>query len=73
MACHLQPLDSTCDPCIAFLPGTKDALVLAVGLFFFFFFLCVWLYWVFVAARGLSLVAVSKGFSLQCLIAERGL
>ena len=40
---------------------------------FFVFFLCVWLYWVFVAARGLSLVTVSKGFSLQCLIAERGL
>ena len=33
--------------------------------FFFFFF---WLRWVFVAARGLSLVAASRGYSsLRCM------
>ena len=51
-------------------------------LFFKIFFVCglwlfcLWLYWVFVAARGLSLVAASwgysllrcMGFSLQCLL-----
>ena len=32
---------------------------------FFFFF---WLLWVFIAARGLSLVAASRGYSsLQCV------
>ena len=30
-------------------------------LFFIFYFLFFWLHWVFVAARGLSLVAVSWG------------
>ena len=35
--------------------------------FFFFKFIFFWLRWVFVAARGLSLVAVSGGyFSLRC-------
>ena len=69
MICHLEPLDSTCDPCVAFLPGTEDALVLSVGCVC----VCLWLYCILAAAHGLSLVAVSEGFSLQCLIAERGL
>ena len=30
---------------------------------FFFFFFYFWLHWVFVAVRGLSLVAASKGYS----------
>ena len=35
--------------------------------FFFFNFIYFWLWWVFVAARGLSLVAASGGYSsLQC-------
>ena len=29
-----------------------------------YLFICFWLHWVFVAARGLSLVAVGKGYSL---------
>ena len=34
---------------------------------FFFFLIDFWLHWVFVAARGLSLAAVSRGYSLlQC-------
>ena len=33
----------------------------------FILFICFWLCWVFVAARGLSLVAASEGYSsLQC-------
>ena len=43
---------------------------------FFIFIIYLWLSWVFVTARGLSLVAVSRGysllrcagFSLQCLL-----
>ena len=35
---------------------------------FFFFLIYFWLYWVFVAPRGLSLVAVSGGYSsLRCM------
>ena len=56
----------------------------SVSLMTFFFFICkklyiflryFWLRWVFVAARGLSLVAASGGFSLQWLlfVAEHGL
>ena len=50
--------------------------------FFFFNFIYLWLHWVFVAARGLSLVAASGGYSsLWCtgfllrwlLVAEHGL
>ena len=38
-----------------------------VGLFFFLIFIYFWLHWVFFAARGLSLVAVSGGYSsLRC-------
>ena len=34
---------------------------------FFWFFFCFWLRWVFVAARGLSLVVESRGYSsLRC-------
>ena len=32
-------------------------------LFFFFFLIHFWLPWVFIAARGLSLVAASGGYS----------
>ena len=41
-----------------------------VPLFFFFnkFIIYFWLLWVFVAARGLSLVEASTGFSLQWLL-----
>ena len=71
MISHLEPLDSTCDPCVAFLPGTEDALVLSVGCVC----VCLWLYCIFAAAHGLSLVAVSgvcssfqnMGFSLWWL------
>ena len=57
-------------------PGLKPVSPsLAGGGFFFFFlnetfylfvclFVCFWLRWVFVAVRGLSLVAVSMGYSL---------
>ena len=35
---------------------------------FIYLFVCFWLHWVFVAARGLSLVAASGGYSLlQCM------
>ena len=33
----------------------------------FISFIYFWLHWVFVAAGGLSLVAVSRGYSLQCM------
>ena len=37
------------------------------GAFYFFKFIYFWLHWVFVAVRGLSPVAVSRGHSsLQC-------
>ena len=41
---------------------------LSVSFFFFFFtFIYFWLHWVFIAVRGLSLVAASGGYSsLQC-------
>ena len=51
-------------------------------LFFKIYFIYFWLRWVFVAARGLSLVAVSRAYSsLRCagfiavasLVAEHGL
>ena len=45
-------------------PNQEGARLSGIILFFFFNF---WLLWVFVAARGLSLVAVSGGYSsLQC-------
>ena len=35
--------------------------------YFIYLFVCFWLHWVFVAVHGLSLVAVSRGYSsLQC-------
>ena len=30
--------------------------------------LCFWLHWVFVAARGLSLIVVSRGYSLNAVL-----
>ena len=52
---------------------------MCIFFFNFFFFFCLWLCWVFVAARGLSLVATSGGcpslwcvgFSLQWLLLLR--
>ena len=45
--------------------ATREALTMVCLFFFFFFFY--WLHWVFIAARGLSLVAASGGYSsLQC-------
>ena len=46
-----------------------DVIVLVKILFILFFiFIYFWLRWVFVAARGLSLVAASGGYSLlQCV------
>ena len=59
-----------------YLEETRDPVVLSerslVFLFVFFFnlfilFIYFWLHWVFVAARGLSLVAASGGYSsLRC-------
>ena len=41
---------------------------ICLGFFFFFFSSYLWLCWVFAAVRGLSLVAVSGGYSsLLCL------
>ena len=37
---------------------------IAPPLFILFIYLFIWLRWVFVAARGLSLVAASRGYSL---------
>ena len=45
-------------------------LFILYSLLFFKFYLFFWLHWVFVAARGLSLVAVSRGYSF---VAVRGL
>ena len=51
---------------------TQSSAVVFVGVFHLFFFFSIlfiyfWLCWVFVAARGLSLVAASGGYSsLQC-------
>ena len=43
-------------------------LTLLVRFFNFIYFIYFWLHWVFVAARGLSLVAASRGYSsLQCV------
>ena len=42
--------------------GINQLLLLEHALFFFFFWLC----WVLIAARGLSLVAASGGYSLCC-------
>ena len=45
--------------------GSEDGIYLLQNFFFFFFF-C--LFWVFIAACGLSLVAVSRGYSsLLCM------
>ena len=64
-------------------PGCLLACLLAY--LFICLFVCLWLHWVFVAARGLSLVVASGGYSLlQCagfsflisvasLVAEHGL
>ena len=39
-------------------------MILKDGLFKDFLFIYLWLFWVIVAAYGLSLVAVSRGYSL---------
>ena len=46
--------------------GTCFFCALFFSFFLIYLFLCIyfWLYWVFVAARGLSLVAASRGYSL---------
>ena len=47
----------------------KDVTPMSSGLCFLFYFLFIyfWLHWVFIVARRLSLVAVSRGYSLlQC-------
>jgi len=69
-----QPRDQTCFFCIAgefFTTEPSGALINNAYLSFIYLF---WLCWVFVAARGLSLVAVSGGYTLavmhRLLIAE---
>ena len=57
--------------CREFNVGESTRALNWVSLFFFFLFtylfLYFWLHWVFIAVRGLSLVAASRGYSsLQC-------
>ena len=54
---HLQNKDSNC----ACLAGSKRAVF--KNLIFIYLFIYFWLRWVFVASCGLSLVAVSRGYS----------
>ena len=50
-------------------PASKKMMSLSSITFFFFKFIYFWLRWVFVAARGLSLVAANGGYSsLWCSI-----
>ena len=48
--------------------GKRKTFIFLILKIFFFNFFYFWLHWVFVAARGLSLVAVSRGHpSLWCI------
>ena len=46
----------------------KSNIYFFLNLFFNILFIYLWLCWVFVAARGLSLVAASRGYSLRWLL-----
>ena len=65
-------MDQTCSWTFWIGPNFKDHLAWTKCLFLVFFnlfilFIYFWLRWVFVAARGLSLVVASRGYSLlQC-------
>ena len=57
----------TVKPCRHF-PLVLCFFFLNINLFIYLFIIYFWLHWVFVAVRGLSLVAVSGGYSsLQCM------
>ena len=57
------------DFCICIHQGVSNFLIISLSDLFIYFYLFIyfWLHWVFVAAQGLSLFAVSRGYSsLRC-------
>ena len=63
---YFVALTQKCQKCI-YLFLYCHPIYIYIYIFFFFFFFFFWLCWIFVAAHGLSVVALSEGYSsLRC-------